>query len=156
MRTQKFISNARYVNMHSKGEKMSQDIYNIEHIGNKFGKYIADGLFAGMPTKSNKTISKKISKKDIMGISKKAHVVGGLEILQMLLTISKDIDATEKNQDKFDLLLGEIELMTIASKGITDNWDLKRKYSKFELPDLREGYKYWSFKQLMEKDIDGQ
>jgi hypothetical protein len=78
--------------------------------------------------------------------------------MQYLLALAKEIDGCQdaKNgQNKFDLLLGELEIfLTEYYDYYQKNWDGNRKMKSVDIMELKDRVKHWSVRcEYEEKNL---
>jgi DNA-binding ferritin-like protein (Dps family) len=101
------------------------------------------------PIGNNTKIKKKFNKAEFQKNLTQSHMHGSIEVYQVILTIMKEIgeldDKSLHGQDKFDLVLGEVEqfavsLMSSFEKRYSKKFSYKPKHS---IEDLKERVTKW-------------
>ena len=92
----------------------------------------------------------KMIKENFHKMCTQSHMYGSIEVFQMVLTLMKEIneldDKSLHGQDKFDLILGEVEQLAVS---LMDSFE--KRYSKtyaykpqHSIEDLKERVKNWT------------
>lgn len=123
---------------------------NCREVGNFCSSVIFQNDF-------NKKTRKKVSRDNIFKISEQAAFLMGMDLLQMALVLGKEIDELKdedlQGQNKFDLLLGDLEAMAVGLKNEFDKkYDKKYNFKKkHDIDDLKNRVSHWTLRTEVEE-----
>jgi hypothetical protein len=139
-----------FINNYEKKEEVMAGEYCIKGIFQEAQKQASVVYTANFPAGVKSKVKKKFNGSDYYTHLTQSSCLMGAQILDTLLAIGNEIEKNEnwKAQEKFDLLIGDIEAMAVGLKLEFDKNFNARKFAyqtKASIEDLKRRKKGWSY-----------